>query len=105
VAELSITSVLTAEERLAELAAEQPAARPQPSVLKPVRTPLDGQSKSLQRERVRKAVGAENMSPPEPSMWDQLTESRRIEQSQRTAVVGNERAEDPWSSFRETSDE
>jgi hypothetical protein len=46
------------------------------------------------------------MSPPEASMWDLLTESRRIDQSQRTAAaVGNERAEDPWSSFREASDE
>ena len=105
-AELSITSVLTAEERLAELASERPAPQPQPAALKPVRTPLDGQSKPLQRERVRKAVGAENMSPPEASMWDLLTESRRIDQSQRTAAaVGNERAEDPWSSFREASDE
>ena len=59
-AESGITSVLTAEEHLAAIAAD---ARPQPPREQPtmqiVHTPVDGQGKQPSREKLRKAAGAE----------------------------------------------
>jgi hypothetical protein len=54
--------VLTNEEQLADLAARRPPpAPPADAALRIVQTPLDGQAKELDRERVRAAIGG-----PEP---------------------------------------
>jgi len=68
VAEYSLTQTLTPEEQLAEIAAEREETAAAvaddaqaPAALKIVRTPLDGQSKAIQQEELRPAVGSEGM--------------------------------------------
>lgn len=77
--ELSLTSVLTTEERLGELAAARPPAPPPPPPQTPppslqIRpTPLDGRAEAVRREELRRAVG-ESGRPAErrPSVFDRL---------------------------------
>lgn len=64
VAEHSLTSTLTNEERIADIAAtagnKQRAS--QPAALRIRQTPLDGQAKEIERDQLRVAVGAESQS-------------------------------------------
>lgn len=79
VAEHSFSNVLTNEERLASIAAKRatpptpvaPAASIGPS-MKMVHTPIDGQSKSIERAEFRIAVGAESQSAGIPNAFDVL---------------------------------
>jgi putative transposase len=80
VAEIGITAVLTDEERVAELAALSAQSRRDADSgersLKIVQTPLDGQSKQIDRQRLRIAVGAES-APFEPSAVELLKSQQR----------------------------
>ena len=70
-AEYSITSILSTEEQFASATrkrqqAERNAAltATQPTSIIGIRTPLDGQSKQLQKQELKIAVGAESLSEP-----------------------------------------
>jgi hypothetical protein len=85
-ADYSLTSILTPEERVANATArrrqtERHAAElaAQPSSIVGVRTPLDGQSKELQRQEMKIAIGAESMGdspPPRMDIFEKLASSR-----------------------------
>jgi putative transposase len=71
-AEYSLTSILTPEEQLAQTTArrqraERQAAQAaaQPMNIAPRQTPLDGESKHVQRQELKIAVGAESLSEPQ----------------------------------------
>lgn len=66
IAQHALTSTLTNEEQLAELAVAKPPTPPSqpPSSLQIIPTPLDGQAKEIERDQLRPAAGAEGGNMP-----------------------------------------
>ena len=62
-ADYSLTTVLTTEEQLAELAATKPEPQPAGQSLRLVTTPLDGQEHELERRQTRRQTQPANHRP------------------------------------------
>lgn len=102
VSDSGITSVLTSEEHLSQIAAEAKAKPPTPPDHEPnmqmVQTPMDGQSREVDRERFhRKAAGSESVAFP---TIENPLEVLRQRQS-RGESAGIEVIEDPFEKLRE----
>jgi len=99
-AEAGYTSVLTAEEHLAKIAADAGdvaravAVAAEPPSMQIVRTPLDGQAKKPAREKMRQAVGSESIEFPNENPLDLLR--RRQEARSPVDEIG-----DPFEQLRE----
>lgn len=77
-AEHELTSWLTTEEQLADMAARKPKAivKEEPPAMRIRQTPIDGQAAAIERDQLRTAVGAESQSAPRrPSVFDRLRDS------------------------------
>ena len=81
IAEYSLTSVMSTEEQLADAAAQRRAderqrqaatAAPAPSRMKIVATPLDGQAKRIEREKLRDTFGHGSPDAPPVDPWELL---------------------------------
>ena len=98
VADYGITGVLTNEEQLAAIAAKPPKPA-EPSSLRLIQTPVDGQSREIARQQFRKAVGAESSTPGEHMGISILEQLRQQHQIARRADA-DEFSSDPWASVR-----
>ena len=97
VAEYGITSVLTNEEQLAAMTSNKPKPQAEPSSLKIVRTPLDGQAKAIEQQQLRKAVGAEHQ---QQHMGLEIFEQLRQRRQQAVARRDDDFSADPWAQVR-----
>ncbi|MGE5607691.1 MAG: DNA-binding domain-containing protein [Bacillota bacterium] len=97
--EHNLTSILTPQEQLAEIAAQQatPPAAP-PDALRIVPLPMDGQAKEIRRQELKTAVGAESVQRPPHlglAVLQQLAQDHRS-----TTGARDEFAPDPWAQLR-----
>lgn len=90
--------MLTNEEQLAAVSAKKPKPAVEPMTMKMVQTPVDGQSKEVAREQMRKAAGAEGMHTASHSGLDILEQLRQ--RQQQPAPRDDEFSSDPWALLR-----
>jgi hypothetical protein len=112
VAEHSITRLLTPEEQVVEIAAQERDAAQRAAVpvtaMQIVQTPLDGQAREVERDQLRPAAGSE--SAPVPAVvrrgitsLDRLREATRRREDERQGQ--NAPRHDPRAKLRESNHE